>query len=217
MLLSALRLVGDRRGLGPLLLRLFQTGVAPFAEFLLELFDPARRVEHAGVVVEHGCVELPVGEGHGDHDVVVVLGAGPIGQMALQAVKTYGALDAYVTDVIGYRLDYAEKYGAKATINASEEEVVDRIMRLTDNQGVDVAIEASGAIPAVLQSLDITKPGGRIVLVGYPPKEVPVPMTMVKANELNLSGIHRYATEITSQKRTCSMVDSLPRVLRLTP
>lgn len=138
------------------------------------------------------------------HDVVAVLGAGPIGQMALQAVKTRGALDVYVTDVIDYRLNYAEKYGARTVIDAAREDVVNRIMELTDNKGVDVVIEASGAIPAVLQSLDITKPGGRIVLVGYPAKEVPLPLTKVISNELVLSGIHRYANVFPTAIRAVS-------------
>jgi L-iditol 2-dehydrogenase len=138
------------------------------------------------------------------HDVVAVLGAGPIGQMALQAVKTHGALDMYVTDVVDYKLGYAEKYGAKAVINAVEENVVSRIMELTDNEGVDVVVEASGAIPAILQALDITKPGGRIVLVGYPSKEVQIPLTKVIAKELDVRGIHRYANVFPTAIRAVS-------------
>ena len=138
------------------------------------------------------------------HDVVAVLGAGPIGQMALQAAKAHGVLDVYVTDVIDYRLAYADKYGAEAVINATGEDAVVRIMELTDNEGVDVVIEASGAIPAILQSLDMTRPGGRVVLVGYPRKEVPVPLTKVISKELNLSGIHRYANVYPTAIRAVS-------------
>jgi len=138
------------------------------------------------------------------HDIVAVLGAGPIGQMALQAVETHGVLETYVTDVIDYRLDYAEKYGAKAIINAAEENVIDRIMELTNGEGVDVVIDASGAIPAILQSLDIAKPGGRIVLVGYPTKDIPLPLTKVIANELSLQGIHRYANVFLTAIRAVS-------------
>jgi len=126
-------------------------------------------------------------------DVVVILGAGPIGQMSLQAAKTYGALEAYVTDIVEYRLSYAEKYGATAIVDAVKENVVDRMMELTNNEGVDVVIEASGAIPAILQAIEIVKPGGRIVLVGYPPKEVRFPVSKVIINELEIRGIHRYA------------------------
>ncbi len=138
------------------------------------------------------------------HDTVAVLGAGPIGQMALQAAKTRGALDVYVTDIVDYRLAYAEKYGARAVMNATKEDVISRIMEVTDNEGVDAVIEASGASAAILQSLDITKPGGRIVLVGYPNKDIPLPLTKVISNELNLSGIHRYANVFPTAIRAVS-------------
>ncbi len=126
-------------------------------------------------------------------DTVAVLGAGPIGQMALQAAKTFGALEIHVTDVVDYRLEYAKKYGAKAIINVAKENLLERIMDLTDNEGVDVVIEASGAPQSIQQSVDIAKPGGRIVLVGYPPADVQMPLSKVIAKELRIQGIHRYA------------------------
>jgi L-iditol 2-dehydrogenase len=127
------------------------------------------------------------------HDTVAVLGAGPIGQMALQAAKTYGVLETFVTDVVDYRLEYAKKYGAKEVVNASKENMVEKIIELTDNKGVDVVIEASGASQSIQQSIDIVRLGGRIVLVGYPPKDVQMPLSNVIAKELRIQGIHRYA------------------------
>jgi L-iditol 2-dehydrogenase len=127
------------------------------------------------------------------HDIVAVLGAGPIGQMALQAVKTYGAIETYVTDVVDYRLEYARKYGARETVNPAKEDVIEKIMGLTDGRGVDVVIEASGTISAIQQAVDIVEPGGRIVLVGYPSGDVQMPLTKVISKELRIQGIHRYA------------------------
>jgi L-iditol 2-dehydrogenase len=105
-------------------------------------------------------------------DIVAVLGAGPIGQMALQAAKTYGVPEIFVTDVVDYRLEYAKKFGANEVINTAKENIMEKIMELTDNKGIDIVIEASGASSAIQQSIDIVRPGGRIVLVGYPPKDV---------------------------------------------
>ena len=126
-------------------------------------------------------------------DIVTILGAGTIGQMVLQAVNVYGSLETYITDIIDYRLNYAEKFGAKEIINANEENVFEKIMELTDNEGVDIAIEASGSTSAILQTLDITKPGGRIILIGYPKEDIPLPLTKIINNEYNISGIYRYA------------------------
>ena len=127
------------------------------------------------------------------NDVVAVLGAGPIGQMALQSVRVHGVFEVYVTDVIDYRLEYAEKYGATGVINAAIEDVTDRIMELTDGRGVDVAIETSGAPSAIQQAVKIVKPGGRIVLVGYPPADVPLPIIEIIVKEITVQGIRRYA------------------------
>jgi len=127
------------------------------------------------------------------NDVVAVLGAGPIGQMVLQAAKVHGAPQVYVTDVIDYRLEYAKKYGASEIINAAEEDTVSRIKEFTDGEGVDVVIDASGAPSAIRQTVDIVKPGGRIVFVGYPPEDVRLPIPEIIYKELTLQGIHRYA------------------------
>ena len=127
------------------------------------------------------------------NDTVAVLGAGPIGQMILQAAKVHGAPEIYVTDIVNYRLEYAKKYGASEVINASSEDVVSKIDDLTDGEGVDVAIDASGAPSAIQQAISIVRPGGRIVLVGYPPSDVPLPIAEVISKEITLQGIHRYA------------------------
>jgi len=127
------------------------------------------------------------------HDSVVIFGAGPIGLLSLQAAKSHGVIDAFVVDIIDYRLDYALRLGAGTTINASKEDAVKRIMEETRGKGVDVVIEASGAPKAVQQALDVVKPGGRIVFVGYPPAEVPISIDKILIKELDILGVHRYA------------------------
>jgi len=127
------------------------------------------------------------------NDFVVVLGAGPIGQMVLQAAKAHGAPQVYVTDVIDYRLEYAKRFGASGIINAAEEDVAGRIREFTDGEGADVVIDASGAPSAIRQTVDIVRPGGRIVLVGYPPGDVSLPIPEIILKELTIQGIHRYA------------------------
>jgi L-iditol 2-dehydrogenase len=139
------------------------------------------------------------------HDIVAVLGAGPIGQMALQASRTYGVHETFVTDIIDYRLEYAKKYGAKEVINSAKEDVVEKIVELTDSKGVDVVIEASGASSAIQQAIDIVKPGGLIVLVGYPSRDVQMPFTKIISRELRIQGIHRYANVFPAAIKAVSL------------
>ncbi|MCD6470054.1 NAD(P)-dependent alcohol dehydrogenase [Candidatus Bathyarchaeota archaeon] len=127
------------------------------------------------------------------HDTVAIFGAGPIGLLSLQAVRSHGVIDTYVIDIIDYRLDYAQKLGASEVINASKTDVIKQIMKLTQGKGVDVIIEASGSPKAIKQALEIIKPGGRIILVGYPLIEVPILIDKILAKELDILGVHRYA------------------------
>jgi len=128
------------------------------------------------------------------YDTVAILGSGPIGLMCLQAVRAHGALDVYVTDILDHRLDYAERLGARDVINPKKEDVAERLMELTNNEGVDVVIEAAGSVPALQQAFEIVKTGGRILLVGiYPTMEFQVPLGNVVIKELDVRGVWRYA------------------------
>lgn len=171
------------------------------------LLMPEKMSYEEGAMIEPLAVGMMAAErGHVSvHDTVAILGAGPIGQMILQAVRAHGILETYVTDVENYRLDYAEKYGAEAVINPAQEDVVDRIMEITGNEGVDVVIEASGAISAIEQAFEIARPGGRIVHIGYPPNDVQVPLTDVIIKELDILGVRRYANVFQTATKSVSM------------
>lgn len=155
-----------------------------------------------GMTYEEGAMIEPLAVGmmaakRGDvsvDDTVTVLGSGPIGLMCLQAARAHGGLDVYVTDVIDYRLDHAKRLGAKEVISPRKEDVVGKIMELTDNEGVDVVIEAAGSVSALQQAFEIVKPGGRVVLVGiYPTMEFQAPLGNVLTKELDVRGVWRYA------------------------
>ncbi|HIE14136.1 TPA: NAD(P)-dependent alcohol dehydrogenase [Candidatus Bathyarchaeota archaeon] len=127
-------------------------------------------------------------------DTVAVLGAGTIGQMALRSVLARGVMEVYVTDVLDYRLEYAEKAGASVTINPLKDDVSKRVSELTKGKGVDVVIEASGAEEAVRQAFRIVKPGGRILLIGITSSiELKVPLAETVTKELDILGVFRYA------------------------
>jgi len=126
-------------------------------------------------------------------DNVAIFGAGPIGLLAFQAVKSRGVIDTFVIDIIDHRLDYALKLGASSVINASKEDVTEKISKLTYGKGVDVIIEASGSAKAIQQALSIVKPGGRIVLVGHPLVEVPLLIDRIIEKEISILGSFRYA------------------------
>ncbi|HID90465.1 TPA: NAD(P)-dependent alcohol dehydrogenase, partial [Candidatus Bathyarchaeota archaeon] len=125
-------------------------------------------------------------------DVVAVLGAGPIGLVTLQVAKASGATRVYVTDKEDYRLRLARKLGADEVIDVSREDPVARMMELTE--GVDVALEASGAISAAQDAIRVTRRAGRVVLIGmYPEGQFPIKVLEVPLKELTVRGVLRYA------------------------
>ena len=68
---------------------------------------------------------------------------------------------------IGSRLAKAREYGATDAVDARTGEVAERIRALTDGRGADVAIEISGAYPALHEAMRSVAVGGRVVASGF--------------------------------------------------
>jgi L-iditol 2-dehydrogenase len=98
---------------------------------------------------------------------VAILGAGPIGLLILQLVKLAGADPIFITDKFPWRLKLAAKSGA-VPIHCDKEDTLQRIGKETHGRGVDVAIEAAWADRSVEDAAEMTRLGGRLVLVGIP-------------------------------------------------
>ncbi len=75
---------------------------------------------------------------------VVVIGCGPVGLMTLQVARCAGATPLIAVDLLPERLAVATSLGANLTIDASGEETVAEVMRLTDGRGADSVLEAVG-------------------------------------------------------------------------
>lgn len=121
---------------------------------------------------------------------VAVLGAGPIGLMAIAVFRELGAAKVFVTagGLNKVRMELAKKMGADMVLSAREEgeKLVKTILEATDGNGVDVALEMSGDPNAVRQAFEMLTPGGRVSLLGILEK----PMEL----DLNNSMIFKAAT-----------------------
>jgi len=104
-------------------------------------------------------------------DTVVICGGGTIGLSILGACKAKGATKIIVIEQSPMRINAAEKMGA-TIVDFSKCNVVDKIMELTDQNGADVVIEASGNAAAFLQCTQLVRAGGTIVCVGLGPNPV---------------------------------------------
>lgn len=98
-------------------------------------------------------------------ETVAVFGVGGLGMSAIQLADAMGALDVYAVDIDTERLSMAEDFGAIA-IDASQENPVEEVRRLSDGRGVDVALELIGLPSTMHQAVASLNVFGRAVLVG---------------------------------------------------
>jgi L-iditol 2-dehydrogenase len=120
----------------------------------------------------------------------VVFGAGSIGLMVVQWLRILKASQIICTDVSDTNLAIARKLGAHVALNPREVEIKDEVKRLAGD-GVDIAIEAAGAPQALMQTIQVTRPRGSIVLGGNQPLDQSLPMSFIEdmmRKELRLNG-----------------------------
>jgi L-iditol 2-dehydrogenase len=130
--------------------------------------------------------------GVGPGDVVVVVGAGPIGCLHVRLARAHGAARVVLADVQPARLELAaDLVDPDDVIDASSVDLVDTVLKLTDGAGADVIITAAASGRAQEQALAAAARGGRISFFGGLPKNDPViacDSNLVHYRELTIVG-----------------------------
>jgi len=126
-------------------------------------------------------------------DDVVILGAGPTGIMHMLLARAFGAGKIFVIDVNDFRLNFANKYGVHVFNSISEHEFINNIKSETGGRGADICIVATGNMRALIQSFDMTRRGGKILLFGVPSKVSQMSYDMSKLYSSEHSLISSYA------------------------
>lgn len=105
--------------------------------------------------------DIPIG------GTVAVFAEGPVGLMATAGARLRGAGLIIGVEAVPRRQELACSYGADVIVDFTKEDPEQRILELTDGQGVDTAIEALGADSTFQHCVAVTKPGGVIANIGY--------------------------------------------------
>jgi len=111
---------------------------------------------------EVGTLNGEVGPG----DVVVVVGAGPIGLASIMTARLYSPAHVVAIDMADSRLEAAKQFGADTIINNGVDDPERVVADLTDGLGADVAIEAVGVPETFELCAALIRPGGRVANVG---------------------------------------------------
>ncbi len=99
-------------------------------------------------------------------NTVAIVGAGPIGLAALLTAQFYSPSQIIMIDPNNHRLEIAKRLGATTIINNKNTNAVNTVLKLTDNRGVDTAIEAVGIPETFVLCEDLVAPGGTIANIG---------------------------------------------------
>ncbi len=121
---------------------------------------------------------------------VLITGSGPIGMMAVAIARHVGARFIVVTDVNDYRLELAETMGADRELNVTRDSVADVMDELGMKEGFDVGLEMSGDPAALHDMITTMNNGGKIALLGIPPKQAPIDWNDIVFKGLTLQGIY---------------------------
>ena len=125
-------------------------------------------------------------------DRVAVCGGGPIGQLALQVMKRYGATSLTMIEPIAERREMALRHGAEFVVDPIAENQYERADQITDGRGYDVVIDASGSSRAVKGLLDIAAKGATVVYGAMYPADFEMPLNLsdyLYLKELTLTGV----------------------------
>jgi len=117
----------------------------------------------------------------------LVLGAGTIGLLVLQALRAAGCSCVFVSDIDDSRLKLAKELGATDVVNAGAD-TVSKILELSGGTGVDVAVEAVGRNETVDAAINSVRKGGTVVLVGNISPEITLPLQKVVTRQIRLQG-----------------------------
>lgn len=138
---------------------------------------------------------------------VAVIGVGGVGLNSVQGAALAGARQVVAVDRLDNKLAAALSFGATHTVNATKEDAVPTVLKLTGDLGVDYAFVTVGSAAAVSQAFDMIRPGGTVVVVGLP-----------RAEDTVALNIHRMVSErhlVGSPMGSTRLSVDVPRLVEL--
>lgn len=169
-----------------------------FAEFVsvpAELVHvlPEGTSTRVGALAEPVAVAVRIAElaGKVQDQTVLVIGAGPIGLLVLQVLKSRGARQVFVADLDAERLEMAGKLGGEI-LNPKSVDVVGTVREATQGLGASVSVDAVGAAVTRAQCIAATRSAGTVILSGLHEENTQMPTADIIRREISLKGSFAY-------------------------
>jgi threonine 3-dehydrogenase len=121
---------------------------------------------------------------------VLVTGAGPIGIMAAMVARRAGARAVVLTDRNDYRLALAARMADVRTVNVTREDLKSVMAEEGVDNGFGVALEMSGAQPAIAQCITHLAMGGKLAMLGIPSRAMEVNWSDIILKALTVKGVY---------------------------
>lgn len=122
-------------------------------------------------------------------DVVVIIGAGPIGCFHSELAKLRGAKEVIMIEINDARLETAKQFGVDHTINSLEIDPIQAVLDLTQGKGADIVISANPSTQAQAQSIFMARKGGIVVFFGGVAKGA---LTEIDTNHIHYQNLWIY-------------------------
>jgi S-(hydroxymethyl)mycothiol dehydrogenase len=175
---AAQKMTLDGRPLSPAL------GIGAFADKTLVAAGQCVRIDPAASPAAAGLIGCGVMAGLGAAlytggvargDTVAVFGCGGVGDAAIAGARLAGARTIVAVDLDARKLEWARRFGATHTVDASREDPVEAVKAATGGFGADVCIEAVGHPDVLRQAFFARDLAGTVVQVGVPDPQMAMP------------------------------------------
>jgi L-iditol 2-dehydrogenase len=123
-----------------------------------------------------------------EEQTALVVGAGMIGLLTMQAARAAGCKRVMIADIDETRLNLARSLGIDEAICLSGTELTREVLQRTNGVGVDVVLEAVGRNETIATSIDCVRKGGTVTLIGNITPEVTLPLQKVVSRQIRLQG-----------------------------
>jgi L-iditol 2-dehydrogenase len=133
-------------------------------------------------------------------ETVAILGQGPVGLMLTQLCARRGA-GVVAADLMAPRLARARRYGAVEAVDPAQGDLEETVRGLTEGRGADAAIVATPSPKAVRAAIDLTRPGGRVMLFAQTEREeqMQIPVGQVCVLEKRLLGSYSSSIDLNDE------------------